>query len=273
MNEFQASSSSSPSHSNVSAGKAVVHIDQIFDILYREHTSNNHLKIGKLHTLISAKYYNITRECVKVFSSLCEVCKNTKKPEERETPKPVKKLNLKKPNGRVWVAFLDQDPVEELSVILLYKDCSTKFTHIRAIKNTEPLTIALTLVEIMTAFGSPYIIHVDIEADLRGNVLICLAKIFPTAKIIQGDEDMFKEDIERTKAKVEEKIEKLFEVLSWPIAIKLIQSELNQTKIDDNVSPYELLFGVPMNHNGDIVRTIPADLLNEIYDESEEPEP
>lgn len=186
-----------------------------------------------MHNIVSERYYNITRECVTLFLSFCEFCENKSstneaKPSKAPTVKP--KLNVKTLNGRAWVTFVEQPPIDDFHFIMLYIEYSTKFCHIKAVKDMQPLTIAWALVEILTGFGSPYVMHIDVEKELQMQIIHELSSIFP-AKIVIGEQnEAFDKDMENEKNTMLKKVEQL-DTLPWPVAIKLIQYELNQSEI------------------------------------------
>lgn len=240
----------------------VVHIEEIFDILQNIHVDNNHCKTAKLHKLTSERYYNITRETVVLFLSLCDCCPARKEREKRTAPKPV--LNVKKLNGKAWVTFLNQKCLDNLRYIMIYTEWSSKFCHLRAIEDLNPSTIALALVEILTGFGSPYIMYFDVEKDQQEQILNELSSIFP-AKIVLGEENsIMLQDMMKEREVLKKKLTQ-FKTIPWPISIKLIQYELNKAEIHQNVTPYEALFGVKMNQNGRNSVNLSADLIDQIF--------
>lgn len=173
-------------------------------------------------------------------------------------------LNVKQFNGRALVFFVQQETSDDLNYVMMYMDYATRFCHLRAVRDLGGLTIATTLVEIITSFGSPYIIHFDLEDDLQLNVMENLSRIFP-AKILTGKRtDAIIADINKEKETLLKKLEQ-FPTLDWNVAIKLIQFELNQGEIQAGVTPYESLFGIKVNRNGRNQVAIPLDLLQEMY--------
>lgn len=106
---------------------------------------NKHCKLASLHKLVCRRFYNITRECVLVYLSFCDICK--RKPESggrAQKPKLQPKLQVKKLNGRVYVSFIEQHPINDYHFIMMYIEYATKFCHVRAITDLKPATIAIS---------------------------------------------------------------------------------------------------------------------------------
>lgn len=120
------------------------------------------------------------------------------------------------------------------------------------------------MTEILTGFGSPYIIHFDVDIVKQKEILSELSSIFP-AKILLGEQnDLFTADMKSEINILVQKLQK-YNTLPWDIAIKLIQYEMNQSEIQNNITPYEALFGVKMNKNGRDFVSMPLDLVNKIF--------
>jgi hypothetical protein len=54
--------------------KRVVHVEEVFDILYEYHQSIGHLSTSSMTHKITENYFNITKEVVKIFCELCPIC-------------------------------------------------------------------------------------------------------------------------------------------------------------------------------------------------------
>lgn len=244
----------------------VVHLEEMYEILLKKHTeSNKHGSRSKLYERVKKEYYNITKECSDIFYNLCEECKTDKNQNEAiasETFKP--KLPVKKLNGRAWVCFMEQPTHQNFNFIMIYRECSTHFSHIRAIHDKSSRTVAIALFEILTSFGSPLIMYLEGSRDFGEEIISQLSDVFPY-KIVLGSNRNFSDEIEEAKIKVRITLQQM-STLPWPIAVKLVQCELNQGEFVPNVTPYEAMFGVKINQNGAAQIAIPADLLIEIYE-------
>lgn len=242
----------------------------MFDIISKIHIENKHCGRTKLCNLINKEYHNITRECVKIFLGLdlCNSCKSSK--EEKQgttTSKCIKpKLNVKDFNGRSWVAFLEQEVIDGKWFLLIFRECSTKFCHLRAISSIEPLTVALTLMEIMCGFGVPYILHIDGSTNFQERVLQELSKALPSKVILGCEEEIHQKEKDDLKLLILEKIEAC-EGLTWPLAIKIVQQQINTLAVDRNITPYELLFGSKMNLNNvnTCLASLPPEFVLDIF--------
>lgn len=224
---------------------------------------------------LNKEYYNITRECVEVYLSLCTVCNDPQKKRQKKFedpqvyPKPTPKLNVNALNGKGWVAFLDYEEANGKQNILIYREQSTKFCHLRAISDLKPITVSLTLMEVMTGFGVPYILYVDGSQQFQEDIMAELAKALPR-KIVLGKDEVFQDDMNAVKLTVLEKLHAI-EDLSWPISLKIVQQQMNTTEISGNITPYELMFGSKMNTNNvDAgLAALPAELVADIFSEGD----
>ena len=242
---------------------------ELYDLIKKVHVMCNHGGEKRIMKILSQQYANITMNQIKIFKSVCDVCKAKKtNGYESETWNP----NLKErfgSRGQVNIVDFQSMPHKGYSYILNYFDLETKFSLLRPLYSTQPAEIAIQLVDIFTTFGAPRMLHSDREGDFIAQVIHELQALWPELLIVQGKRNYDKNNDEENVL-----VESLLKSrmsdhpnIGWSDCLKFVQLEKNSGS-NTPLTPFKAIF------NQDPIiglkQDIPPNILSENVIETEE---
>ena len=246
--------------------------DELYELLKDAHISCNHGGEKKIMRLLSQKYANITMNQIKIFKSVCEVCRAKKFKKDDTTDKWISTISEQFGNrGQINTIDFHRQPHNGYSYILYYYDHETKFNSLRPLHSTEPAEIATQLVDVFTIFGAPRILHSNNGRRFVRMVINELCTIWPELLIVEG-RIINTETANEANAVVEDTVRKWIVKhpnTGWPDSLKFIQLSLNN-KFNESIltTPFKALF------NQDLIiglnEDIPLSIQNQTRLETEE---
>ena len=159
---------------------------QLFDAIRAEHLITGHGARDIMHQKTKAKYANVTKDQLQLFTDLCEDCQLKKKKVRKSlVVKPIVSYDF---NNRCQVDLIDMQaqPDGEFKFILNYQDHLTKFVNLRALTYKKADLVADELVEIFCIFGAPQILQSDNGREFANSVVTAVVKKWPQCRIVHG---------------------------------------------------------------------------------------
>ena len=113
-----------------------VHMEELFDIVKRVHTSTGHGGRDKMMKVISAKYANVTREVVDLFKSLCVECQKKRKRDKCKgvVVKPILSSDYGS-RGQVDLIDMQSMPSGRYRWIMVYQVCTIAHVYLKHYDN------------------------------------------------------------------------------------------------------------------------------------------
>lgn len=272
---------------NTNKRSLVVTIDEIYDIVRECHLKLNHGGRSRMSIALKRKYWNITTESLILYSSMCMLCKKklvvrnkSKRKEsvsnetevnsdsfgEEKNDDPLDEIayeSVQESNqtntqqqkhrelfnrGQVDLLNVTSDPNEEYMFMLIYRDFSTKFIHLKAMKSLCVEEAVEILLDIFLVFGAPNILQSKNGLEVVKPICRLLSTQCPNIKVVTSESIFSHKDFEgKSNSNILEKLNNWLantENTKWQNGIKHVQHSLNTTFHEVLCrSPNELVFG------------------------------
>ena len=171
---------------NPKTGMMYLSHSQLFDAIREEHLITGHGGRDIMHQKTKAKYANVTRDQLQLFTDLCEECQLKKKKIRKSlVVKPIVSHDF---NNRCQVDLIDMQsqPDGDFRFILNYQDHLTKFVNLRALRRKTAHEVADELIEIFCVFGAPQILQSDNGREFANAVVTAVVEKWPQCHIVHG---------------------------------------------------------------------------------------
>lgn len=217
--------------------KSFLRASEYFDILFKFHQDNNHCGRNKLEA--GMRNFNISREIIMIFLSICTICTAKKIPEHLAEHKVADDLN--------FVGYFDVFEMED-SFIVVFVDKISSFCIINLINDNTVPSIVEFLIQTFCDLGYiPSILYSNIESETLDEIVKEIKKKLDVKIIGEKGGDL------------SEIVEVIKERVDWKDKIKIIQFNINNTVSNiTKKSPFEALFGRPMQ----VKLKMPEDLID-----------
>ena len=159
---------------------------QLFDAIREQHLLTGHGARDIMHQKTKAKYANVTKDQLQLFTDLCEDCQLKKKKVRKSlVVKPIVSHDF---NSRCQVDLIDMQsqPDGQFKFILNYQDHLTKFLNLRALMCKTADAVADELIDIFCIFGAPQILQSDNGREFANRVVTAVVKKWPQCHIVHG---------------------------------------------------------------------------------------
>ena len=246
--------------------------DELYELLKTAHIECNHGGEKKIMRLLSHKYANITINQIKMFKSICDVCKAKKCKTEDTVEKWESTISERFGNrGHVNTIDFKQQPNRGYSYVLYYYDHKTRFNSLRPLHSTEPAEIAVQLFDVFSIFGVPRILHSNNGKEFVRKIINELCTLWPKLLIVEG-RAINTETVNEAIAAVVNEVRKWtlkYPHVGWSDSLRFIQFSLNN-KFNEStlITPFKALFNqdpiIGLNQD------IPPSILNKTRPETEE---
>jgi hypothetical protein len=230
--------------------RKVVTIDEVFDVIVKEHAVNsNHSGRDKTFYQINRQYHGIKREEVMYLLKQCRTCNVEKPKTDRVVPLPLNPTTSKSLFERVQIDLMDltTTPDGEWKWILHIVDHWSKFSSAYPLRSREAEEVADRLASWIGMFGPPEILECDNGGEFEKVVLI-LAKKYGI-KIINGRprHPLSQGSANRTFKRMLRVWQRDQGTTEWARALPEIGLNYNrQVHGTTGKTPYQMLFGQEM---------------------------
>ncbi|XP_014614543.1 PREDICTED: KRAB-A domain-containing protein 2-like [Polistes canadensis] len=163
-----------------------VHQEELFDILHSTHLNIGHGGRNRMIEELHRKYFNITRETVMIYLSLCNFCQNKSiTPKRNLVTGPVLHSTC---FSRAQIDIIDMQlhNYNNYRFIMVHQDYQTKFVIIRALKTNQAEEVASHLLDIYTTFGIPIILQSGNGREFVISVITKLHEMWASVNIVHG---------------------------------------------------------------------------------------
>ena len=156
------------------------HVDEMYDIIKREHISTGHGGRDKMLKVLRTKYANVTTEATESHRiSLCIECLRKQK---RRTVKGVVVRPILSRDygscGQVDLIDMQSMPNGHHKWIMVYQDHLRKYCILRPLSTKRAAEVAYQLMDIFLLFGAPQILQSDNGSEFTVAVISELKLLF-----------------------------------------------------------------------------------------------
>ena len=231
-------------------------MERVFDSINVAHVACGHGGIKRTYYEIRhhRNIANITIEQIKIFLSLCEICKRKKNilKKRDNNNKKIISSNFGE-RGQLDLIDLSMSCTEDgYKYILNYQDHLTKFVMLKPLKSKKSSEVNKVLLDIFTTLGAPEILQCDNGTEFSTIKTDVLTKYWPHCKLIHSRprHPQSQGSVERANGDVMNMLRGWLSnnnSSSWVEGLKFIQMcKNNAYNRTINCSPYKATFGREM---------------------------
>jgi hypothetical protein len=230
----------------------VISYSQIAEVLAFYHDSPDgvgHRGQDATEKAILPRYTGITRPLIREYVQRCSVCQAKKRQQFQPPLMPII-TNARFERFSLDLIDFNRYPDGEYCYIMQVGDHSSKFRWVRPLKNKEAASVAYELEVIFSTVGGPQILQSDNGGEFKGEVTQLCERYNVQQKFSRPYHPQTNGLIERGQQTLKMMIRKYQEANHterWVGCLGRAMLMINTTYSRTiNMSPYELMFGVPM---------------------------
>ena len=237
--------------------RKIISLEDIFDVIHSAHIACGHG--GEKRTYYEIRNHrniaNITNEQIKLFISLCQICKRKKNILKKNNSSSSSRIISSSFGERAQIDLIDLSKnctKEGYKYILNYQDHLTKFVMLKPLKSKKTLEVNEAVLDIFTTLGAPQILQCDNGMEFSGIQSGILDKYWPNCKMTHSRprHPQSQGSIERANGDVMNILRGWLNSSSsssWVEGLKFVQLQKNNSfNRTINCSPFKAVFGREM---------------------------